>query len=63
MHIINIEYDPSFKSILLRSDYFKIWLIEKLPSWNSIKDVEEFLHIMGIDVEDSIIFAAYERKI
>lgn len=54
MNIINLDYDPKYKLIILNSDYFRLWLLDQLPHWETINDIEDFLHLIGIDVEDTI---------
>ena len=36
MHIIDVDFDPEFKTIILKSDYFKLWTIDQLPYWENI---------------------------
>eukprot|EP00347_Sterkiella_histriomuscorum_P002286 403368738 len=56
-------YDHLYRMILIKSEYFKLWFSKRVAHHNTINDLEDLLHSLGMDAEDSLILTVDEKGI
>lgn len=61
LNLLNVDYDHSYRISLIRSDYFKLWFSKRILMHNTITDLEDLLHSLGMDAEDSLTLVIDEN--
>ncbi len=51
---MSVNYSSDMRLILLKSEYFKVWMMHNLQKWQSITDLEDLMLLIGVDVESTL---------
>lgn len=54
LNLMSVDYPPEMRLILMKSDYFKVWVMHNIGKWSSVNDLEDLMLLLGIDAESTL---------